>query len=337
MANGALAVAAHVDLMLALSHIDRFELDEALASTRRAGEVARRFRMQSLHALTLLVEGATSGWRGQHLEMDARIEEALALAGDEGDVAGCAWALCRGVSSLILEDRARALHELDTGMEFFRQLASNMPVPQRGLWALVRAVGDLDGEEACAEVRASGVVVHRMNRGFVHYAEAVLAGRKGDKEDAERLVAAGDADLAPVHWFQQLARRLTAEAAIADGWGDPAAWLREALVCFEEHGQERLVTACRSLLGKAGAPVPRRRQDSQVPAALRQIGVTEREHEVLTLLAEGLPNKEIAARLYLSPRTVERHIANMTVKTGLRTRSELVAFAARNAGGPSAT
>jgi DNA-binding NarL/FixJ family response regulator len=52
---------------------------------------------------------------------------------------------------------------------------------------------------------------------------------------------------------------------------------------------------------------------------------------VLTLLAEGLANKEIAERLYLSPRTVERHIANVTVKAGVRTRSELVAYAAKNA------
>ena len=57
--------------------------------------------------------------------------------------------------------------------------------------------------------------------------------------------------------------------------------------------------------------------------------MTAREAEVLARLAEGLPNRDIAARLYLSPRTVERHIANLTVKAGLRTRSELIAFAAR--------
>jgi DNA-binding CsgD family transcriptional regulator len=59
--------------------------------------------------------------------------------------------------------------------------------------------------------------------------------------------------------------------------------------------------------------------------------VTGREYEVLTLLAEGLSNKEISVRLYFSPRTVERHVANLTMKAGLRTRSELVAFAARTA------
>jgi DNA-binding CsgD family transcriptional regulator/tetratricopeptide (TPR) repeat protein len=337
MAGGALAVAAHVDMMLAFGHCDRFELDEAQTSARRAAEVARRFGMQSLHALTLLGEAAVDGWRGRLDDMEAGIDDAFSLAGNEHDVAGVGWMLCRGVAALIQENRDRAEAAFDAGMEALRPSASSAPMPQRGLWALVRAVDGLDGDAACAEVRGSGVLVHCMNRGNVHYAEAVLAGRRGEKEAAGRLVAAGDNELATVPWFRALARRLMAEAAIADGWGDPATWLREALVCFEERGQERLVTACRSLLGKAGAPVPRRRQDSHVPTALRQIGVTEREYEVLTLLAEGLANKEIAARLFMSPRTVERHVANITVKAGLRTRSELVAFAARNADAPRAS
>jgi DNA-binding NarL/FixJ family response regulator len=96
-----------------------------------------------------------------------------------------------------------------------------------------------------------------------------------------------------------------------------------------------LASAARSLLQKAGAPMPRRRQDDQVPPGLRELGVTRRELEVLTLLADGLANKEIAARLYMSPRTVERHIANLTTKTGLGTRSELIAFAARKAPAPA--
>ncbi|HUR73042.1 MAG TPA: helix-turn-helix transcriptional regulator, partial [Sporichthya sp.] len=128
------------------------------------------------------------------------------------------------------------------------------------------------------------------------------------------------------------ARRIVADPAIEDRWGDPVGWLREALPSFEDRGQDRLAAATRSVLQKAGAPVARKRQDDSVPAGLREQGISRRELEVLVLLAEGLANKEIADRLYLSPRTVERHIANMTAKTGLRTRSELIAFAARNAG-----
>jgi DNA-binding NarL/FixJ family response regulator len=62
---------------------------------------------------------------------------------------------------------------------------------------------------------------------------------------------------------------------------------------------------------------------------LRAMGVTSRELEVLRLLADGASNKEIASRLYLSPRTVERHVANLSVKTGAARRSELIALAAK--------
>jgi DNA-binding CsgD family transcriptional regulator len=63
------------------------------------------------------------------------------------------------------------------------------------------------------------------------------------------------------------------------------------------------------------------------------MGVTARELEILRLLAIGLPNKQIGARLYLSARTVERHVANLEVKTGAARRSELVAYAASAVGG----
>jgi DNA-binding NarL/FixJ family response regulator len=106
--------------------------------------------------------------------------------------------------------------------------------------------------------------------------------------------------------------------------------MQEALPVFEDHGHDHIAAACRSLLRRAGAPVPRRGNWPGIPSGLRRLGVTAREAEVLTLLAEGLPNREIAERLYLSPRTVERHIANLTVKAGVRMRSELIAFAARS-------
>lgn len=133
-------------------------------------------------------------------------------------------------------------------------------------------------------------------------------------------------------WLRHLGRRLMSEAAVADGWGQPVPWLREALAFFEARGEERIASACRSMLRRAGAAVPRRRGEEDVPGPLRGLGVTSRELEVLRLVALGLANKEIGARLYLSPRTVERHVSNLTVKTGVGRRSELVAYAARTVG-----
>jgi two-component system response regulator NreC len=55
--------------------------------------------------------------------------------------------------------------------------------------------------------------------------------------------------------------------------------------------------------------------------------LTDREKEVLTLIAKGFPNKEIGEQLFISVRTVETHRGNLMGKLGLRTRPELVTLA----------
>ena len=57
--------------------------------------------------------------------------------------------------------------------------------------------------------------------------------------------------------------------------------------------------------------------------------LSDREKEVLRLIAEGKTGREIAAILYLSPNTVERHRANIMDKLGLHNRAELIKFAIR--------
>jgi DNA-binding CsgD family transcriptional regulator len=130
-----------------------------------------------------------------------------------------------------------------------------------------------------------------------------------------------------VAWYRQYARRLAAEAALADGWGEPVAWLREAAAYFAARGDDRVAAACRALLRRVGAPVPRPAGDEDLPGPLRALGVTEREADVLRLVAQGLGNREIAERMFLSPRTVEKHVASLLSKTGLR-RGQLAGYSA---------
>jgi len=59
------------------------------------------------------------------------------------------------------------------------------------------------------------------------------------------------------------------------------------------------------------------------------IGLSERESEVVRLLAQGLTMKEMAAQLVLSPRTLETYKARAMEKLGLKTRADLVRFAIR--------
>ncbi len=58
-------------------------------------------------------------------------------------------------------------------------------------------------------------------------------------------------------------------------------------------------------------------------------GLTDREHEVLTYLAEGANNEKIASELIISPKTVERHRENIMRKLNMHSRSELVRYAIR--------
>jgi len=66
---------------------------------------------------------------------------------------------------------------------------------------------------------------------------------------------------------------------------------------------------------------------SERPEALD--GLTDRQQEVLALLAEGATNAEIAQKLHISPKTVASHRENIMAKLGLHSRTELVKYAIR--------
>lgn len=60
------------------------------------------------------------------------------------------------------------------------------------------------------------------------------------------------------------------------------------------------------------------------PQALAALGISPRELEVLQQLAAGLSNKEIAAKLNVSPHTVKTHVARLYEKLGARRRTEAI-------------
>jgi two-component system CheB/CheR fusion protein len=59
-------------------------------------------------------------------------------------------------------------------------------------------------------------------------------------------------------------------------------------------------------------------------ALTRVSGLTEREHEIMDLVIAGHANKEIAARLAISQRTVENHRASVMTKTGVASLPDLI-------------
>ena len=114
-------------------------------------------------------------------------------------------------------------------------------------------------------MRAAHGTRHLVVAALLGYADAVLAGRQGRQPRLRRRSPPPTGDGPLVAWYRQYARRLAAEAALADGWGEPVAWLREAAAYFAARGDDRVAAACRALLRRAGAPVPRPAGDGDLP------------------------------------------------------------------------
>jgi DNA-binding CsgD family transcriptional regulator len=308
-------------------------MDEGLARLRRCVELAQRLGMPVLqgiaHASEQLIHAATG--EGDGVERSA--VAAHAAVSDEPGVNGMVWA-AHGMLALVEEDHERARAHFDRADQEFSRLPTTPQDPSRGLSVLLSVLqADEPGEAAAlvAAADATDAAMTRVAQGYLRFARAVALGRSGRRPEAEAAFAEGEEQLRSMAdgWLHH-GYRLAASAALEDGWGDPGRWLLETLDGFESGGLTRGADAVRATMRQAGLPVPRRGQAAPgLPPRWTDAGVTAREAEVLALLGEGLTNQEIAGRVFLSSRTVERHLANVGAKLGTRSRSELVALAAR--------
>jgi DNA-binding NarL/FixJ family response regulator len=302
-------------------------LHDALEAINRSTYLARRFNLYPILGIGLVLHAEIHALEGRDAAAETDLRDALHVAGNHPDVLAAVHGQ-RANIALLHDDIEGAARELEAAMDIVRQSPSMSPHPLRGLWALLAAVLGSDGLAACEELRKSGATVQRVNAGYLHYAESTILGQQQRYAEAVTAFAQAADAMRDMPWYRNGAQRLAAQAALHDGWGDPVGWLREALSWYVEYNMERPAAACRALLRRAGAPVPRRgRGESDVPPHLRAKSVTSREMDVLRLVAEGRSNRQIGERLYLSPRTIERHIENLTSKLGLQGRKELKAFA----------
>jgi non-specific serine/threonine protein kinase len=174
------------------------------------------------------------------------------------------------------------------------------------------------------------------------YGLASGAGARGDHRRAALLFAAADllaeAAGAPGGAFlrpavrREHARGLAAARAALGEAAFAAAWAQGRATALEQ-----VVGLARAAVGPAGpaeAAGGRRLTDpapARPPAAALPDGLTAREGEVLRGVAAGKRNREIAADLVLSVRTVEKHIAHLYAKIGVRGRAAAATYAVRHA------
>ncbi|GAA2664787.1 helix-turn-helix transcriptional regulator [Streptomyces vastus] len=339
--TGAVLMTAWADMHLTLAHVLRDDLAAAADSARRLRATARRLRLDEVELLGAGMDAIIAAVRGERDKLQAALHilgNALA-GGSAGAVWGYAdtsvWGWARGVCSLLREEHDRAMAEFTEADKVMRALPSTRGVTGfLGPYLLLRTVRGAAGWAELDGAVAGRLTEAHWDRPFVGWSRAVLLGREGRAAEAAKAAEEALAGTDVIPLARHLCLRLGAQAALTDSWGRPVEWLRTAEHFFHDRGTTRMSAACRALLREAGSPVPRRRQGHDtIPQELRRTGVTAREYEVLRLLGQGLGNQEIAEQLFLSPRTVEKHLASLRDRTGQNSRAALRTLARRYAHG----
>jgi DNA-binding NarL/FixJ family response regulator len=291
---------------------------------------------------------------------EEELEAALHELAEAGQRSRCIQPAVRLAEIRVAQGRFQEADQLLVGFELEPdaadvavQLRIAQGEPEAAIASLERRLGELDETSLLAAPLHARLVEASVAAGDVPRATRA-------SERLEHIAGVAGRD-------RVVAMSLDARGQVAAATGDreaAAPLLRDAVNAFARLGLRLDAARARLRLGRAllasapaeAADVVRgahaeleslgaAREASQAAAILRTLGLkaaagpraagelTRRETEVLRLLGEGLTNRQIAERLFLSPKTVEHHVARIYRKLGLGTRAEAAAWAVRHLGG----
>jgi DNA-binding CsgD family transcriptional regulator len=319
-ARGAMAVLAGALALRGPQQYMAQRFDEAVMTATEALVIAREVGAENLRTLPLSVLAITAAMRGHDDEAGEHAAEVLALAQARGlggpPAAVAIWALAavdlargRWVEGF---ERLDALARPDSGVA--SPLVGIMSTGDR-IEAAVRA-GLL--EQARASLPSfEAWAVHSgapWARPVLESCRAQLASGAEATAHFEAAIALRDVarplDLARIRLLfgehlRRERRRVNARVQ-----------LREALEAFERFGAAPWADRATAELRASGETA--RKRD---PGAADQL--TPQELQVAQLVAEGLSNKEVAAQLFLSPRTIDAHLRSVFAKLDITSRTQL--------------
>ncbi|MFE0605823.1 helix-turn-helix transcriptional regulator [Streptomyces sp. NPDC058892] len=331
--RGLLPLALEAGSALALERIRRCAFDEARDGIIEAAAEASGPGLGRSLAMLRLADAVRYAHQGRRAEMHGALERLEPLLDAAPGLRALSYGTARAFCSLLEERHDAAEAELAQALAHDAENPAAGDFGRHGIIVLLGVLAGRIGRRHCPGIAEAATGGSRWNRQFAGLAHAVLLGREGHRERATAVAAEALAAAAPYPMARCLGMRLVARSAYEDGWGAPVQWLREAEEYFHGAGLHPVAGAARALLRGMGASVRQRRTGTeQVPPDLRRSGITVREFEVAQLVAERISNKDIAGRLHISLRTVEKHVANVLHKTGHPNRRAF-ASAARDPGG----
>jgi DNA-binding NarL/FixJ family response regulator len=360
--------AAECCACLAVAHFWQGAIDQSRAVTRQRLAFAERShdRYQLRHVYTWLA--VCDGMQGELAEAEQWLDRAQAIVAHLASPEPLAYVLfCRGALAYERGDYAAAEDHLQEAIRLFREAGPGALVWYLGMLGLVQATqGKATEARACqdelesllaaapagslppepvAYLAQTALVLGETERLARYYPLLLtmqgrfadllpdrllgeIALRQGDRAAARAHLAAAEALARQSRLVVELARTLEAQAnlALAEGGrgaADQAAErLAEADALVQRLGDRttsrRLRERLQTLTGRRPARPPQ-------PA-----GLSAREAEVLRLVAAGHSNREIAAVLSLSEKTVGNHLTHVYTKIGVENRAAAATFAARH-------
>lgn len=301
-ATGMLALCATPTLWLAELEHRLGMWTEALEHAREGLALARDAGQPVAEADLLALLALLHADRGELVEAERASAESLVIARKYGNrlaAARATWAA--GRAAALRGDAARAVSlfdELGTpGGSSAHRSVRGESLPDAAEAALRSSC---DPPEADGPSWTVALLAGLAGRD----PETNLAGAVSLLDGAERPYELARASLAHGQWLRRSRRPRDAR--------EP---LRRAALLFDELGATPWATTAHDELRACGDAVPR-------PSTATS-GLTSRELTVAALAARGLSNREIGARLFLSPRTVGYHLAKVFTKVGVSARSQL--------------
>jgi DNA-binding NarL/FixJ family response regulator len=239
----------------------------------------------------------------------------------------------------------RRLRGDPTAADAYEEAQARGRDPQPGRALLQLQLGDAAGAATSVRSALAAAGADSLRRAPIFAAAvdiAIAAERLEDAADAESELAATAAKYA-TSGLEAMAATARGALLLADGRAEEALpILRDAYQRWLELGAEhdaadiglRLADAYRALGDEASAAAEQacaektyKRLGAQQPEPEPSDGLTGRECEVLALVAEGKSNRQIGEKLFISDRTVARHLTNIFHKIGVANRTEAARYA----------
>ncbi len=336
-------IVAPLATLLAMGLTETLDLPESLQLVEAAEETARLQGLTYQLQWALWCRSSAASLRGDVLEVRRLEAECRPLldALDDGDMFK-SLGRCNLAVPHAGEDPALAMREMvaAAGADLDRV------DPTRSLWlalVLVRAAiacDDLAEAHRFAELIERRAISYELPVGVTRAlaARAEIAFAEGEFERSARLAAAAAEEQDHLGArLDALSTRLCAGRALAAA-GRPVEASAELRTVADAAGRAQAwslrYAASSALRGLGIRLAPLGPQASAVAAAAAPGALTRREFQVAELVAQGRTNKQVAATLFLSEKTIEHHLSRAYAKLGVRSRTELTATWYGGAGDP---